>query len=200
MIQPQQELALARSAAPGSIANHATVLVLGFRGYRVAVKGSNGFTCLVERPWMQPFNKKPFWNVRFRAPVCYNRAAAQSVLIYTFKRTAMALSGATEAQMQKAMLAAIAAKSLPIPKPDAMAYMMSKEQYLDDGAKAWYPHVMFFMPRADMARNGEAWGADRLRSPIVYDSADMMPEPWAQFFIPVAHWSDGSPAPLYTGS
>ncbi len=174
--------------------------MLGTHGYTAAVKGKNGFTCLVERAWMQPFNKKPFWSLIFRAPVCYNASAARSVLMYTFKRTALALTGATEAQIKKKMLAAIASKSLPIPEPDAIGYMMSKEQYLGDDAKAWYPHLMFFMPRADMAKYGEVWGADRRRSPVVYDTIDMMPEPWAQFFIPVSHWSDGSPAPPYAGT
>ena len=122
------------------------------------------------------------------------------MLMYTFKRTALALSGAAESQIEKEMLAAIAARSLPVPQADAMAYMMSKEQYLDEAAKAWYPHLMFFMPRADMANDGATWGANRARSPVVYDSADMMPEPWAQFFVPVSHWSDGSPAPPYTGT
>ncbi len=200
LMNARAEIALARSAAPASISDHATILVLDAHGYSVAAKGTNGFTCLVERPWEQPFNKSPFWNPRFRAPVCYNAAAARSVLEYTFKRTALALNGATKAKIEQTMLASIAAKTLPVPQPDAMAYMMSKEQYLDDAAKAWYPHVMLFMPRANMAHAGESWGADRLRSPVVYDNVDMMPEPWAQFFIPVSHWSDGSSAPLYSGT
>lgn len=200
MMRPQEEVALARSAAPGSISNHATILVLGTHGYTTAAKGTNGFVCLVERGWEQPFNKPKFWSLNFRAPVCYNAAAAKSVLLYTFKRTSLAVHGATKAQIQQAYLAAIAARTLPVPPPDAMGYMMSKNQYIGDDAKAWYPHVMFYMPRADMAQNGEIWGADRLRSPVVYDSADMMPEPWAQFFIPVSHWSDGSQAPQYSGT
>lgn len=200
LMKPQAEIALARSAAPASIANKATILTLGAHGYTVAVRGTNGFTCLVERTWMQPYNKKPFWNQEFQAPVCYNAPAARSVLEYTFKRTALALGGASKAQIEQTMQAAIDAKTLPIPAPDAFAFMMSKKQDFGDGTGAWYPHVMFFMPRADMANTGESWGADRLRSPVVYDSADMMPEPWAQFFIPISHWSDGSPAPPYTGT
>ena len=200
MMRPQAEVALARSAAPGSISNQATILVLGAHGYTATEKGTNGFVCLVERAWEQPFNKEKFWSLNFRAPVCYNAAASKSVLLYTFKRTSLALNGATKTQIQQAYLAAIAAKTLPVPAPDAIGYMMSKEQYIGDDAKAWYPHVMFYMPRADMAKNGEIWGADRLRSPVVYDSVDTMPEPWAQFFIPVSHWSDGSLAPQYSGT
>ena len=200
LMDAQAEVALARSAAPASLSSHATILRLTEHGYAVAEKGTNGFTCLVERPWMQPFNKKNFWNLKFQAPVCYNAAASRSVLLYTFKRTALVLQGASKAQLQQAVLGLIAAHSLPVPPSDAMAYMMSKNQYLDDQAKAWYSHLMFFMPVADMANAGASWGADRLRSPVVYDSVDMMPEPWAQFFIPVSHWSDGSPAPLYSGT
>jgi hypothetical protein len=199
LMNPGAEIALARSAAPASISGHASVLVLGTHGYTLAVRGTNGFSCLVERAWMQPYNKPKFWNLKFRAPVCYNTPAVQSVLLYTFKRTALALRGATESQIEKTMQAAIAAHALPIPKPDSFAFMMSKEQYFGDGTTSWFPHLMFYMPRADMEKSGLTWGADRLRSPVVYDARDTMPEPWAQFFIPVSHWSDGSVAPLYSG-
>src|ERR1700739_1043558 len=45
------EIALARSAAPASISNEAEVMVLRQTGYTIAVKGSNGFVCMVERSW-----------------------------------------------------------------------------------------------------------------------------------------------------
>ena len=41
------EIALARSAAPDSISGDAEVMVLGRHGYEPAVKGKNGFVCLV---------------------------------------------------------------------------------------------------------------------------------------------------------
>ena len=43
------EIALARSAAPPSIAKDATVMVLGKHGYETAVEGTNGFVCMVGR-------------------------------------------------------------------------------------------------------------------------------------------------------
>src|SRR3974390_312352 len=46
--KPQDEVALARSAAPASISADAEVLVLGRNGYETAVKGKNGFVCFVE--------------------------------------------------------------------------------------------------------------------------------------------------------
>lgn len=63
---PRAEIALAQSAAPPAISLHATVLVLTPRGYQVAHRGSNGFTCLVERAWMKPFDDPEFWNWKLR--------------------------------------------------------------------------------------------------------------------------------------
>ena len=45
----EAEIALARSAAPESISRDAEILVLGRHGYETAVKGKNGFVCIVER-------------------------------------------------------------------------------------------------------------------------------------------------------
>jgi hypothetical protein len=43
------KIALARTAAPESISRDADVLVLGRHGFETAVKGKNGFVCIVER-------------------------------------------------------------------------------------------------------------------------------------------------------
>ena len=56
MADRNAEIALARSAAPDSISRDAEVLVLGAHGYETAVKGKNGFVCVVERGWMGPFD------------------------------------------------------------------------------------------------------------------------------------------------
>ena len=58
----QDEIALARSAAPASISADAEVLVLAGHGYTTAVKGKNGFVCFVERSWAAGFDDAEFWN------------------------------------------------------------------------------------------------------------------------------------------
>ena len=58
------ETALARSAAPTSISGDADVLTLGSNGYKTAVKGKNGFVCLVQRSWAAGFDDAEFWNPR----------------------------------------------------------------------------------------------------------------------------------------
>jgi|SRR5882672_11930136 len=42
----ETEIAMARSAAPGSISKDAEVMVLGKKGYESAMKGTNGFVCM----------------------------------------------------------------------------------------------------------------------------------------------------------
>ena len=49
MTDRDAEIALARSAAPESISRDAEVLVLGRHGFETAVKGKNGFVCIVGR-------------------------------------------------------------------------------------------------------------------------------------------------------
>jgi hypothetical protein len=185
------EIALARTAAPKSISADATVLVLGRHGYETAVKGKNGFVCIVERAWMSPFDHPDFWNPKNRSPVCYNPPAARSVLPYTSNRTAMVLAGLTNQQMLERIKAEVARNELPTPEPGAMSYMLSKEQYLSDSVGHWHPHLMFHIPKTD----GESWGANLDGSPVVLDPR-LVPEPETVFFVPVGKWSDGTPAPV----
>jgi hypothetical protein len=186
------EIALARSAAPAAISGNATILVLKPQGYETAVNGTNGFTCIVERAWMQPFDHSEFWNPKFKGVVCYNPAASKSVLTYTLRRTQLALAGHSRQQMLDEVRAAVMRKELPAPQPGAMSYMMSKDQYLGDDVVHWHSHLMFHVPKADAA----SWGANFPGSPVLLDDEHHeQPEPQTIFFVPVAHWSDGTAAP-----
>lgn len=190
MADRDSEIALARTAAPKSISADATVVVLGRHGYDTAVKGKNGFVCIVERAWMSPFDHPEFWNPKNRSPICYNPAAVRSILPYTFKRTELALAGLSNSQMLERIKAAVSKKELPMPEPGAMSYMMSKEQYLNDAVVHWCPHLMFHVPKTDAAD----WGANLKGSPVVLDPREV-PEPETIFFVPVGKWSDGTLAP-----
>jgi hypothetical protein len=185
------EIALARSAAPAAISRDATVLVLGRNGYKTAITGKSGFTCLVERSWMSPFDSPDFWNPKIRGPVCYNPAAVRSILPYTLYRTKLALAATPKAQMHDSIVAAVAKGELPVPESGAMSYMMAKEGYLGDSAGHWHPHLMFHIPKTD----GASWGANLPGSPVVFnDEFTDVPEPAIVFLVPVAKWSDGTAA------
>src|SRR5450432_1804223 len=81
------EIALARTAAPASISDAAEVMVLRRDGYDIAVKGSNGFVCIVERSWAKPTDEPEFWNSKVRAPNCFNPAASRTFLPIFLKKT-----------------------------------------------------------------------------------------------------------------
>ena len=189
LMPPASEIALARSAAPGAISDKATVLTLDSHGYQTAVRGTNGFTCLVERSWMTPFESADFWNPKIRGPVCYNPAASATIFSYTVQRTKLALAGDSKQMIRDAIRAALARKELPSPEPGAMSYMMSKDGYLSDADDHWHPHLMFYVPK--MA--GASWGANLTGSPVVLDEREV-PEPQTIFMVPVARWSDGTMA------
>src|ERR1700738_656017 len=101
LMERNAEIALARSAAPESISRDAEILVLGRHGYETAVKGKNGFVCIVERSWTAPIDDPGFWNPKGRAPLCLNAAAARSYLPRTIRKTDLILAGRTKAQMME---------------------------------------------------------------------------------------------------
>jgi hypothetical protein len=185
MTDKDAEVALARSAAPDSISRDAGVLVLGRHGFETAVKGKNGFVCIVGRGWTSAADPD-YWNPKVRVPMCVNAAAARSYLLRITKITELGLAGRTPAQVDEVMAAAIAKKEFPPMKPGAMCYMMSKQGYGGDSAPHWPSHLMFFYSDIDPA----VWGANLPGSPVVA-IADPM-EHLTQFVIATQKWSDGT--------
>ena len=68
LMERDAEIALARSAALAAISDGAEVLVLGRHGYETAVKGTNGFVCVVERGWAIDLDDPEFGLAAMRAP------------------------------------------------------------------------------------------------------------------------------------
>ena len=183
------EIALARSAAPASISNEAEIMVLGREGYKAAVQGTNGFVCLVERSWGQGTNEAEFWNPKMRAPHCFNAQAAKSFAQIYLMKTKLVLAGKSKPEIAKAIATGLDSKQLPPLEPGAMAYMMSKQQYLNDTGKSWHSHTMFFSP-GDMTKS---WAADDPNSPVMMVSD---PEERVTILLVVADkWSDGTADP-----
>ena len=183
------EIALARSAAPPSISDKAEIMVLGPTGYTTAVKGTNGFLCLVERSWSNSTDAADYWNPKDRSPTCLNAAAARTFEPIYFLKTSLALAGKSPKEIHRAIAAAFDETRLPALQPGAMSYMMSKQQYLHPDIGNWHPHVMFYA--AGDAAN--SWGANLAKSPVL---ASYDPEERATtFMVVVGKWSDGTGAP-----
>jgi hypothetical protein len=189
LMEQKAEIALARSAAPESISKDADVLVLGRHGYETAIKGKNGFVCLVQRSWTAGIDDPEFWNPKARSPMCYNAPAVRSYLPQTIRKTELILAGRSKAQMSENIKAALDKKELAAPESGAMCYMLSKQGYLNDHAGHWHPHLMFYFPLTDPPN----WGADLPGSPILGDKDTL--GRLTVFLIPVGEWSDGTAAP-----
>jgi hypothetical protein len=186
----EAEIALARSAAPPSISADAEILVLGAHGYESAVKGKNGFVCMVERSWDAPFDDPEFWNPKLRGPDCFNPPAARTQLPRYLKRTEWVLDGATKQQLIDRTKAAIAAHTFQAPEAGSLSFMLSKNGYLSDSVKGpWLPHVMFFFPYG----HASDWAAGSDGSPVI--GKDSSPIETTVLMVAVRRWSDGSAAP-----
>jgi hypothetical protein len=203
LMERNAEIRLARSAAPDSISSDATILVLGRQGYETAVRGKNGFVCMVERSWMAQFDSPEFWNPKVRGAECLNRQAARSIVPIAELRTRMVMAGQFKAEIMSAVKAAFENKQLPAIENGNMVFMMSKSAYLYDAGDHNGPHLMFFTALKD----GKDWGAGASGSPVFSapwwflsskepSQAKGLP-PILVFAVEVAKWSDGTAAPMH---
>ena len=190
MMERSAEIALARSAAPESISGDADVLVLGRHGYETAVKGKNGFVCIVWRSWAAGTDDPEFWNPKLRAPVCFNAPAARFNIPITIKKTELLLAARPKAQVAGEIKTALDKRELPPLESGAMCYMLSRRGYLNDHDGHWRPHLMFFVPLTDPL----AWGAGVSGSPVI--ALQSVEEGYTLFLVPVSKWSDGTLASL----
>ena len=186
MADRQEEIALARSAAPASISGNADVLVLSRHGFELVAKGTNGFACLVQRGWSAPLGDPDFWNPHLRSPICFNPPAARSYMPQTLKRTDLILAGKSEEEMFANLGSAADRGELPKLEHGAMGYMMSKDQFLSEAGGHYLPHLMIFTQLIDPA----AWGAGLAGAPLVGVTEQQCHI--SVFIVPVGHWSDGT--------
>jgi hypothetical protein len=186
MSDRDSEIALARSAAPTAISHNAEIMVLDRQGYKTAIRGSNGFACIVQRSWIAPFEDPEFWNPKTRSPMCLNEPGARSYLPIIIARTNLALAGKSNAEIAAAMKDAFDNKKLPPLESGAMGYMMSKAGHLGDRVGHWHPHLMLFLPLT----SAKSWGAGLSGSPIF--AFEDPPERLTVFLVPVVKWSDGT--------
>ena len=185
MMARDAEISLAKSAAPASISDHATIKVLTNSGFEVAHEGDNGFVCFV----MRGFTGAPtFTPVQFRmmsydpktlAPICLNPQAAKTVLPYYELRTKLGIQGKTPEQIADVVKDAYAKGEIPKREEVSFGYMWSADQVLGP-AGHWHPHIMVFAPNYENPMLGPNELGGHL--PVVSDDAGT---PFAVVVIPV---------------
>ena len=120
MIDRDAEIALAKSAAPDYVSDHATIKVFTASGFQTAHEGDNGFVCIVMRgftgaPTFTPVQVRAYINydAKTRAPICLDPLAARTLLPYYELRTKLGLEGKTAEQIAEGVQAAYAKGEIP---------------------------------------------------------------------------------------
>ena len=185
MMARDAEIAMARSAAPASISDRATVKILTKSGYEVAREGDNGVVCMVMRGFSAPtYTPAQFrdlvYDASVHAPICFTPPAARTVMPFYELRTRLAMEGKGPDQIAERLQTAYVKGELPRRDAVTFAYMWSAHQHLGPGIGAWHPHMMVFAPFYDNAMvGGSAFGTPL---PQVSDDAGT---PFTVVVIPV---------------
>ena len=180
------EIALAKSAAPVTISDHATIKVLTTSGFKVVHQGDNGFVCMVMRGFSAPTYTPAqlrglVYDSSVRAPICFDPKAAREVMPYYELRTKLAMEGKNPDQIAEGVQAAYSRGELPKREGVSFAYMWSADQNLASFGH-WHPHVMIFAPYYDNSMmGGNTFGA------LLPQLSDDAGTPFAVVVIPVDH-------------
>ncbi len=179
------EIELAKSAAPPSVADHATIKVLTKSGFVVAHEGDNGAVCMVMRGFSAPtYTPAQFRNLVYdptvHAPICFTAPAARTAMPYYELRTRLAMEGKGPDQIAESLQSAYVRGELPRRDTVTFAYMWSGHQHLGPGIGAWRPHMMVFAPYYD----NSMVGGNEFGSPLPQLSDDAR-TPFSVVVIPV---------------
>jgi hypothetical protein len=139
LLPREREIALALSAAPPQVSEHASVYVLELNGYVLARKGSNGFTCLVVRDYPQDLG-----------PVCHDPEGSRTVVPRLLREAELRAQGKTEQQIREEINEGLRTGKYRVPQRVGVAYMLSSEAmgFVPELGHAIpvKPHVMFYAP------------------------------------------------------
>jgi len=176
LLPRDREIALARSAAPPTVSDSATIWVLGDTSYEVAVRGTNGNVCFVGRDWMDTIT-----------PECFDAEGAATVLQMERLHIELLHRGRSERQAQQAIADALRDGRLRPPHRPALCYMMSPDQWLINEQRQveghWHPHLMVYYPYLTSADLGLGAGGS--------GSALMLWEgtPWSSIVVVVPRFT-----------
>jgi len=137
----EQQIRLAMSAAPAQVSEQATVYVLTPRGYIKVREGTNGFSCLVERQFLETLE-----------PQCYDAEGSTSTLQARLYREELRASGVPEDKIESRIDEAYKAGRFLAPRKPGLVYMLSTHARVFDPVTKTIipapPHLMFYAPHA----------------------------------------------------
>jgi len=149
-----EEIALALAAAPPHLRDGAAVYVLESKGYVLARKGTNGFTCLVHRD--HPMNQKP---------TCWDREGSETIVPAVLREGELLMQGKSAAEVRAEIKKGFDEGKYIPPRRPGVAYMLSNGNRnfnrQTGTVNIFPPHVMFYAPNltdTDIGSTGDGEG------------------------------------------
>ena len=141
-LSAEEQTRLALSTAPPEVSSRASLYILTpNRGYRQVRTGTNGFSCLVERAFLEALE-----------PVCYDAEGSATTLQARFYREELRAQGLPEDEVRRRIAAAYQDGRLRAPRKPGLVYMLAPEQWSWNpfAKKFWNapPHFMLYAPFA----------------------------------------------------
>jgi hypothetical protein len=149
----EEEIALAKSAAPPSVADSAEIWALSDTGFVRVRSGTNGYGCIVQRAI----------SGQSLIPRCDDPSGVASLFpLYQMIET-MRRSGKTYGEVRRAIADGFKNGTIKTPKHGGFSYMYSVEGHfaVPNGQKvAFTPHVMIYWPNCSVNLLGMKKTAD----------------------------------------
>ncbi len=141
-LSAEEQTRLALSTAPPEVSSRASLYILTpNRGYRQVRTGTNGFSCLVERAFLEALE-----------PVCYDAEGSATTLQARLYREELRAQGLPEDEVRRRIAAAYQDGRLRAPRKPGLVYMLAPEQWSWNpfAKKFWNapPHFMLYAPFA----------------------------------------------------
>ncbi len=154
----ETQVQLAMAAGSSDVAAKASIYVLGKNGYVLHRKGTNGFSCLIERE--RPDTMEP---------ECYDAEGTATTLKVRFFTEEQRARGKGEEEIKSAIREMYRTGKFVAPRKAGIVYMLSDHNYVfDPGSKQviHFPgHLMFYAPFATAETVGSGKGAPYLVHP-----------------------------------
>jgi hypothetical protein len=139
LMEQKREIAMALSAAPSHLRDHAGVYLLRERGYEKVRETSNGFTCVVVRD--HPLNLKP---------TCWDAEGTATIIPRVLREGELLMKGTPVEEIRRLITDDFRDGRFIAPRRPGIAYMLSGDiRNYDPGSgnvRSFPPHVMFYAP------------------------------------------------------
>jgi len=149
LMERQNEMALALSSCPASVAGKAAVYVLEKSGYVKVRESENGFTAIVQHALPNS-----------QDPQCMDAEGTRTFLPRYLKVAELRAQGKSPEEIRRFVADAFAKGTFQAPRRPGIDYMLSKDNLTPNakgGVVPFPPHLMFYAPyltNADLGLDG----------------------------------------------